>query len=178
MVGFSDQKVPILTHRKRFPVAVPGIFVADGAASSSADRCHYDSPRAALRAVARLHGACGRTSLRSLLPPPAALPSLPLPKGEGHYLPLWGRWPVGPDEVPSVILSAAKNPFPRRHSEGADATAGISCGVSRLPRRPCGLLAMTREFGRTSAARPYSGVCRCPLIAAQPLAGLGSWLVC
>ena len=38
------------------PVAVPGIFVADGAASSSADRGH---------------------SLRSLLPPPAALPSLP-----------------------------------------------------------------------------------------------------
>ncbi|MBQ3252522.1 MAG: hypothetical protein IJB02_04710, partial [Oscillospiraceae bacterium] len=38
------------------PVAVPGIFVADGAASSSADRCH---------------------SLRSLYPPQAALPSLP-----------------------------------------------------------------------------------------------------
>ena len=39
-----------------YPVAVPGIFVGDGAPSSSADRCH---------------------SLRSLLPPPAALPSLP-----------------------------------------------------------------------------------------------------
>jgi hypothetical protein len=38
------------------PVAVPGIFVADGAASSSADRCH---------------------SLSSLHPPPAALASLP-----------------------------------------------------------------------------------------------------
>ena len=37
------------------PVAVPGIFLADGAASSSADRCH---------------------SLRSLHPPQAALPSL------------------------------------------------------------------------------------------------------
>ena len=39
-----------------YPVAVPGICVGDGAPSSSADRCH---------------------SLRSLLPPPAALPSLP-----------------------------------------------------------------------------------------------------
>ena len=38
------------------PVAVPGIFVADGAAFAAADRCH---------------------SLRSLYPPPAALPSLP-----------------------------------------------------------------------------------------------------
>jgi len=36
---------------------VPGIFVGDGAPSSSADRCH---------------------SLRSLYPPPAALPSLPI----------------------------------------------------------------------------------------------------
>ena len=36
---------------------MPGIFVADGAASSSADRGH---------------------SLRSLHPPPAALPSLPI----------------------------------------------------------------------------------------------------
>jgi hypothetical protein len=36
---------------------VPGIFLADGAASSSADRCH---------------------SLRSLHPPLAALPSLPI----------------------------------------------------------------------------------------------------
>ena len=40
----------------RLTVAVPGIFVADGAASSAADRCH---------------------SLRSLHLPPAALPSLP-----------------------------------------------------------------------------------------------------
>ena len=39
------------------PVAVPGSFLADDAAASSADRCH---------------------SLRSLAPPPAALPSLPL----------------------------------------------------------------------------------------------------
>jgi len=38
------------------PVAMPGIFVADGAAFAAADRCH---------------------SLRSLHPPPAALPSLP-----------------------------------------------------------------------------------------------------
>ena len=38
------------------PVAVPGIFLADGAAASSADRGH---------------------SLRSLYPPPAALPLLP-----------------------------------------------------------------------------------------------------
>ena len=48
------------------------------APSSSADRFHYDSPRASLRSVARLHGAYGCTSLRSLYPPPAALPSLPM----------------------------------------------------------------------------------------------------
>ena len=40
------------------PVAVPGIFVSFKKLSSSADRSH---------------------SLRSLFPPPAALPSLPLP---------------------------------------------------------------------------------------------------
>ena len=40
----------------KYPVVVPGIFVAAGAASSSADHGH---------------------SLRSLYPPPAALPSLP-----------------------------------------------------------------------------------------------------
>ena len=39
------------------PVAVPGIFLADGAASSSADRCH---------------------SLGSLFPPQAAVASLPM----------------------------------------------------------------------------------------------------
>jgi len=39
------------------PVAVSGIFLADGAASSSADRCH---------------------SLRSLHPPQAVLPSIPM----------------------------------------------------------------------------------------------------
>ena len=39
-----------------YPVAVPGIFLADGAASSSADRCH---------------------SLPSLAPPLAAVGSLP-----------------------------------------------------------------------------------------------------
>ena len=44
-----------------FPVAVPGIFVADKAASSSADCCH---------------------SLRLLYPPPAALPLLPIPNTE------------------------------------------------------------------------------------------------
>jgi len=38
------------------PVAVTGIFLADGAAASSADRCH---------------------SLSSLHPPPAAVASLP-----------------------------------------------------------------------------------------------------
>ena len=38
------------------PVAVLGIFVGDGAPASAADRCH---------------------SLGSLIPPPAALPSLP-----------------------------------------------------------------------------------------------------
>ena len=40
-----------------FPFAVPDSFVGDGAPSSSADRCH---------------------SLRSLYPPLAALPSLPI----------------------------------------------------------------------------------------------------
>ena len=44
-----------------FPVAVPGIFLAGGAASSSAERCH---------------------SFGSLHPPPAALPSLPIPNTE------------------------------------------------------------------------------------------------
>ena len=39
------------------PVAVPGVRLADGAAALHTDRCH---------------------SLRSLYPPPAALPSLPI----------------------------------------------------------------------------------------------------
>jgi len=43
--------------RKCSPVAVPGIFLADGAAASSADRGH---------------------SLASFLPPPAAVGSLPI----------------------------------------------------------------------------------------------------
>ena len=47
---------PRSSTRLTIPVAVPGIFVGDSAPASSADRCH---------------------SLRSLLPPPAALPSLP-----------------------------------------------------------------------------------------------------
>ena len=50
-------KVAALRLQISVPVAVPGIFLADKAASSSADRCH---------------------SLRSLAPPPAALPSLPM----------------------------------------------------------------------------------------------------
>ena len=70
----------------RSPVAVPGALLADGAAASLTDRGHSDSPRAALRAVARLHGACGRTSLRSLHLPPAALPSLPPSRLFGTFL--------------------------------------------------------------------------------------------
>ena len=50
----------------RLTVAVPGVRLADGASALHADRCHCDSLRAALWAVARLHGACGRTSLPSL----------------------------------------------------------------------------------------------------------------
>ena len=45
------------------PVAVPGIFVGDGAPSSSADRCH---------------------SLSSLIPPLAALASLPVKIGNAN----------------------------------------------------------------------------------------------
>ena len=48
--------LPRSSTRRTIPVAVPGIFVGDSAPSSSADRCH---------------------SLSSLLPPPAALASLP-----------------------------------------------------------------------------------------------------
>ena len=44
-----------------FPVAVPCVRLADGAAALHADRCH---------------------SLWSLYPPPAALPSLPIPNTE------------------------------------------------------------------------------------------------
>ena len=50
---------PIITEESTLltiPVAVPGALLADGAAASRTDRYH---------------------SLRSLLPPPAALPSLP-----------------------------------------------------------------------------------------------------
>ena len=66
-----------------FPVGVPGVLLADGAAASFTDPCHSDSPSAALRAVARLHGACGRTSLTSLdSAPPAAVGSLPNPNTE------------------------------------------------------------------------------------------------
>ena len=63
--GFTMIDTGIPPPLTRIPVAVPGIFVAVGAASSSADRCH---------------------SLRSLHPPPAALPSLPPPFRQGR---LW-----------------------------------------------------------------------------------------
>ena len=46
-----------LNCRGGYPVAVPGVRLADKAATLPTDRCH---------------------SLRSLLPPPAALPSLPI----------------------------------------------------------------------------------------------------
>jgi len=95
-----------------FPVAVPGIFVGDSAPSSSADRCHYDSLRAALWAVARLHGACGRTSLRSLEPPQAALPSLPILNTEVKLM--YADKPHG--RLPGKIGNA--NTKPRLFSRG------------------------------------------------------------
>ena len=49
----------------RLTVAVPGVRLADSVAALHTDRGHCDSLRAALWAVARLHGACGRTSLPS-----------------------------------------------------------------------------------------------------------------
>ena len=71
----TDHDAKVIPGAKN-PVAVPGIFVADGAASSSADRCHCDSLRAAF-------GGCSLAwrlrahIVRSLYPPQAALPSLP-----------------------------------------------------------------------------------------------------
>ena len=69
--------IPYSSTLLTIPVAVPDICLRRRRSLASVDRCHSDSLRAALWAVARLHGACGRTSLRSLLPPQAALPSLP-----------------------------------------------------------------------------------------------------
>ena len=81
--NLNPMSLPIPPHPHIFsyfrcrPVAVPGIFVGDGAPSSAADRGHSFALRASLCSVALSHGACGCSSLRSLTPPLAALPSLP-----------------------------------------------------------------------------------------------------
>ncbi|MBO5837800.1 MAG: hypothetical protein J6Q92_07960, partial [Oscillospiraceae bacterium] len=59
-------------------IAVPDIFLGVSAPASAIDRGYYDSPRAAASGGCSLHGACGRTALSSLYPPPAALASLSL----------------------------------------------------------------------------------------------------
>ena len=82
------------------PVVVPGIFVADGAASSSADRghslCSLFPPPAAVASLPCCGARCSPCrntassltdhchSLRSLHLPPAALPSLPTPACMGN----------------------------------------------------------------------------------------------
>ena len=63
--------------RRTIPVAVPDICLRRRRSLASVDRGHSDSPRAALWAVARLHGACGRTSLRSLHLPLGSAPIAP-----------------------------------------------------------------------------------------------------
>ena len=74
------------------PFAVPGALVGGKAPSSLTDRCH---------------------SLRSLHPPPAALPSLPARKRKRILRRKLLRMTRKPKHF-SVILSAAKNPFPYR----------------------------------------------------------------
>ena len=56
LISLGITILPKSSTRRTSPVAVPGVLLADGAAASLTDRGH---------------------SLRSLLPPPAALPSLP-----------------------------------------------------------------------------------------------------
>jgi len=90
-----------------------------------------------------------------------------------------------------VVVTSLTRPvsFPRCHSERSEESAS-QYGYG-LPRRPFGLLAMTRKFGRHRICRGRSqdrpvgrmwasaptqyGFCQCPLIAAQPPKGLGGW---
>ena len=77
------------------PVAVPGIFVAVGAASSSADRGH---------------------SLRSLHPPPAALPSLPPVGSLVTFLPKQESYPAGRHTAPIPAVQFFNAKIPRLRS--------------------------------------------------------------
>jgi len=75
---------------------VPGIFVADGAASSSADRCH---------------------SLTSLNLSQAALPSLPIPNTEVKLVCADNTWRT-PVAVPGIFVGdgAPSSSADRSHS--------------------------------------------------------------
>ena len=67
---------PFCGLQPRRPVAVPGVRLADGAAALSAVRLRYPAAATPDKAGLRLADRCH--SLRSLYPPLAALPSLPL----------------------------------------------------------------------------------------------------
>ena len=90
------QSLRLLLRKSHRPFAVPGICLRRRRSLASADRCH---------------------SLRSLHPPPAALPSLPL-----RALRLVGMTPSGGNGRPCKA-------FPR-HSEGRR-------GISVFLRTPC-----------------------------------------